>query len=220
MNKYATLTDFIIALKGHTDNSLTLEKLLERAYDIRKFEIELYWKRASYFWGFLIAAFTAYFIVSDGSKFDQTSVTKLSVICIGFIFSLSWYYVNRGSLYWQYNYERMIEAIEESLEINFYKSNLINTSSRFDIFSAQPFALGRINIMVSLFICIIWFIFLGLYFFYPNVTLSFDKEMDLGKVVLVLVTIIFSLVIFFKGKFNFSTERTFTFGSRKINYNP
>ena len=38
-------------------------KALERALDIRKFEIDLYWKRAAYFWTF-IAATLAGFIAS------------------------------------------------------------------------------------------------------------------------------------------------------------
>ena len=33
-----------------------LETALEHALDIRKFEIELYWKRAAYVWAFIAAA--------------------------------------------------------------------------------------------------------------------------------------------------------------------
>src|SRR5690606_624251 len=112
---YPNIYEFTKALGVKSDGSITIEKLLERAYQIRNFEIELYWKRASYFWGFLIAAFTAFFVVSDTSKFGNKPHYELLVICIGFIFSLSWYLVNRGSLYWQANWERMIEAIEERL---------------------------------------------------------------------------------------------------------
>jgi len=218
MPEYPNLEEFINALNAKSDGSLSLEKLLERAYDIRKFEIELNWKRGTYFWGFLIASFTAYFIVSDISKFEQTSIIKLIVICIGYIFSLSWYYVNRGSLYWQYNYERIIEAIEESLKINFYKSNLVNTTPRSDIFSAHPFALGRINIMVSLFVCLIWVVLLFLYFFYPENALHFNRPLDFGKVSIILITIIFSVTIFYKGKFQANKKQTFSFRPRDISY--
>ncbi|MCC9001729.1 MAG: hypothetical protein LM549_03765, partial [Candidatus Competibacter sp.] len=40
-----------------------LESALEKALDIRKFEIELYWKRAAYFWTLIAAAFAGYFII-------------------------------------------------------------------------------------------------------------------------------------------------------------
>ena len=46
-----------------------LEEALKIALDTRKFEIELYWKRASYFWLFIGAVFVAYFstLKSDSS---------------------------------------------------------------------------------------------------------------------------------------------------------
>ncbi len=34
----------------HNRDSKTLEAAFKQASDIRKFEIELYWKRATYFW--------------------------------------------------------------------------------------------------------------------------------------------------------------------------
>ena len=37
-----------------------LKAALEQAYEVRKFEIELYWKRATYFWTFIGASFAAY----------------------------------------------------------------------------------------------------------------------------------------------------------------
>lgn len=35
-------------------------RALALALDIRKFEIDLYWKRATYFWAFIAAAFAGY----------------------------------------------------------------------------------------------------------------------------------------------------------------
>ena len=42
------------------DNGLSPLKV---ALDIRKFEIELYWKRTTFFWAFLVAIYTAYFYI-------------------------------------------------------------------------------------------------------------------------------------------------------------
>ncbi len=36
---------------------------LKHAHDIRKFEIDLYWRRAAYFWTFIAAAFGAFFLL-------------------------------------------------------------------------------------------------------------------------------------------------------------
>ncbi|MFT3911450.1 MAG: hypothetical protein QM737_18650 [Ferruginibacter sp.] len=218
MAEYPNIDTFVKALNVKSDDSLTLEKLLERAYDIRKFEIDLYWKRATYFWGFLIAAFTAYFIVSDPSKFASKPIYELLVVCIGFIFSLSWYLVNRGSLYWQSNWERMIEAIEESLEIDFYKSNLVSKNKVSHVFSWYPYSLGRINIMVSLFVCTIWFGLIILFFIHPGNRINLCNSAGWEKVVVLVITGVFACILVFKGKSPMNNSKSFSFVKRDINY--
>ncbi len=39
------------------------KRALERAIDIRKFEIDLYWKRAAYFWTFIAATSAGFFAI-------------------------------------------------------------------------------------------------------------------------------------------------------------
>ena len=133
-----------------------LYKHLDRAYDIRKFEIDLLWKRASYFWGFLIATFAGYFTVSDSGKFGTKPSYQLLVICIGFAFSLSWYLVNRASLYWQLNAERMIDTIEAKLKTPYYSYYLDNKYKKLSLTSPYSFSVSGVNIFISLFVTFIW----------------------------------------------------------------
>ena len=44
------------------------DKLTEKILDIRKYEIELYWKRAAYFWTFIGATFGGYLAVGNSSN--------------------------------------------------------------------------------------------------------------------------------------------------------
>ena len=76
------------------------EKALEHALDIRKFEIDLYWKRATYFWAFIGATFAGYGAVQASSL---SSKTDLSVVlsCLGIVFSFGWFCANKGSKQWQ-----------------------------------------------------------------------------------------------------------------------
>lgn len=46
--------------KSFLDDVEKNEKALAYALDIRKFEIDLYWKRASYFWTFIAATFAGF----------------------------------------------------------------------------------------------------------------------------------------------------------------
>lgn len=51
--------------KFETNNpkSELLKAAFDQVSDIRKFEIELYWKRATYFWALIAVAFAGYFSI-------------------------------------------------------------------------------------------------------------------------------------------------------------
>lgn len=143
------------------------EAALAHALDIRKFEIELYWKRATYFWTF-IGATLAGFLAVQG--FDTPTRQNLSVIlsCLGFVFSFSWVLVNRGSKFWQENWEKHVDMLEDEVTGPLYKTVLSrNTSTKkSDIFShiltgASEFSVSKINSIVSVYMFILWWFILG-----------------------------------------------------------
>src|SRR5262249_38894798 len=87
-------------------------RALASALDIRKFEIELYWKRATYFLAFIAAAFTGYaFTYKTAEEHEPWLATAFS--SLGLVFSFAWYLVNRGSKFWQNNWERHVDLLEE-----------------------------------------------------------------------------------------------------------
>ncbi len=107
----------VFASAKSADDNLPLKKALKLVHDIRKFEIELFWKRGTYFWAFIVASFSAYFFVlnkfmPDCGKFSiscfaglncfpKTILLILSFIC--FFFCFSWVLINKGSKFWQEN---------------------------------------------------------------------------------------------------------------------
>jgi hypothetical protein len=71
-----------------------LEKALEQAYKIRIFEIDLYRKRATYFWKFIGAAFVGYAAFFNATSNQASTDSKREIIlvliaCIGFVFSVA-----------------------------------------------------------------------------------------------------------------------------------
>lgn len=87
---------YIELLKPSTDNNVDgkyLEKALDIALDVRKFEIELYWKRAGYFWAFIAVCFTAYFAAL--SVLNKYLYVDILISCMGLVFSSIWYLVNK-----------------------------------------------------------------------------------------------------------------------------
>lgn len=77
-----------------------LKATYDKAWEIRKFEIDNYWKRATYFWTFLVPAFAGYFAIvnSDGyRKIDKYAHFALYIIiCIGFVIAVTWALVNQA----------------------------------------------------------------------------------------------------------------------------
>jgi hypothetical protein len=132
---------------------------LNYAHEIRRFEIELYWKRAAYFWTFIGAAFAAFLFVVN----KQTGVPpelKLLVSCIGLVFSVAWFIANRGSKYWQDNWEQHVDLLEDEITGPLYKLNpsYPGKCNIWKLLECHPFSLSRINQVLNLFVIVIWLI--------------------------------------------------------------
>ncbi|MGH9521832.1 MAG: hypothetical protein ACRD3E_04800, partial [Terriglobales bacterium] len=137
---------------------------LDTALDIRKFEIENYWKRASYFWTLIAATFIA-FGAAQQLK-DPISQCDLSVVCasLGIVFSVAWFCLNRGSKYWQMNWEKHVDMLEECYIGPLYKVNwmagesapLETNSLKSLILEYERYSPTRINQIVSAYVAVVW----------------------------------------------------------------
>lgn len=130
---------------------------LKLALDIRKFEIDLYWKRAGYFWTLIFAAFGAYFTLQNVDHLRDTSSIFI-VTCVGSVLSTAWYLTNRGSKYWQENWERHVDALEDEIVGPLYKTTLSAEEFPFlNVCGGYRFSVSKINQLVSLFVTLVWF---------------------------------------------------------------
>jgi hypothetical protein len=133
-----------------------VSRALDFALDIRKFEIELYWKRATYFWTLIAASFAAYFALQSSTRAHHSLI--LLVSCVGFLLSLGWYLVNRGSKYWQVNWERHVDLLESDVVGPLYKTSISREEfSLFEFWDGYPYSVTRINQLISLFVVLVWF---------------------------------------------------------------
>lgn len=132
------------------------EKALEHALDIRKFEIELYWKRATYFWAFIAATFAGYLGMATSDKPPSKEI--LLLICLlGLSFSVAWYLVNRGSKFWQNNWERHVDLLEDAIIGPLYKTAIDTRTCYFrKLHKEYGFSVSKINQILSLYILSIW----------------------------------------------------------------
>jgi len=134
---------------------------LEKALDIRKFEIELYWKRAAYFWTFIALTFTSYFIVLQSKEIEMVYKDKLLLILsfLGLFFSLAWFFANKGSKYWQENWEKHVDLLEDDIIGPLYKTTLNYKYSKCDWINpltSYKYSVGKINQLISFSIVLLW----------------------------------------------------------------
>lgn len=140
------------------------EAALEHALDIRKFEIELYWKRANYFWTFIAATFAGYAAVQTLEA--GSSRTDLSVLlsCLGVVLSFGWFCANRGSKQWQENWENHVDLLEDGVVGPLYKTMLFRPppTRRLKNFVVGPahLSVSKINQIISLFVTFLWVVLL------------------------------------------------------------
>ncbi len=140
------------------------QEALKQAHDIRKFEIDLYWKRAAYFWTFIAAALAGYFALNKVP--DKNVDSTCLVACLGLLFSVAWYLVNRGSKAWQHNWELHVDLLEDGAMGPLYKSVLSRHSPRFwALTDSYPFSPSKINLVVGLFMILVWVFLIGLSLF-------------------------------------------------------
>ena len=145
--------------------------------DIRKFEIEMYWKRAAYFWAIIAITFTGYFALASASNFPLKNAFSLLLSSMGAVFTLSWFLVNRGSKYWQENWENHLDLMENGVTGPLYKTvlsrpsteakkkslHLASTDDDFidkHITGPKQISVSKINQLVAFYLLGIWLILL------------------------------------------------------------
>jgi hypothetical protein len=131
---------------------------LSIALDVRKFEIELYWKRTQYFWAIIAAAFAGYgALLSIDDQKPQVLFTELLVLCLGLVLSVGWYFANRGSKFWQLNWEKHVDRLEDKVHGPLFKTTLEKSDYHWrEIYGPYPYSMSKVNQFVSLFVFLVW----------------------------------------------------------------
>jgi len=190
------------------DESIRKEAL-KQALDIRKFEIDLYWKRATYFWTFLAATFAGYFFIHRLASPPNYLIFLISNL--GFMFSFSWYLVNKGSKFWQNNWERHVDRLEDTEMGPLYKTVIMDANLKKMSFSKEyPFSVSKINQLLSLYVTFLWF-FLLLDSFLKTFNIEFSNwkatlEIEFLTLLIFLATIYFVYKLFKSGVSNLKEE--------------
>jgi len=138
------------------------KEIFNLAWDSRKFEIELYWKRAGYFWAFQAVALAGYVAIVSSSNTGLPNYIEFYSQCIGFITALGWFLINKGSKSWQRHWEKIIDILEDHVVGKLYKTST----------TPKTYSVSKINELISLFFCIMWLCLLLINFFQNHMALE------------------------------------------------
>ncbi|MCL1060494.1 hypothetical protein L2729_21265 [Shewanella gelidimarina] len=165
------------------------ERAFERAWATRNFEIEMYWKRATYFWAFIASTFVGYFALVSSDNYDSPDVFNhvevYFLICIGFVLSLAWHFTNIGSKSWQRHWEVHVDLLEDAFTGPLYKI----------VHPPQTYSVSKINEIVSLVFVFIWLLLGTKYLLVQDLIRSFGENYTVNWFVLVSTVMSFMVVI-------------------------
>ncbi|XUW88626.1 hypothetical protein OH764_00725 [Burkholderia sp. M6-3] len=87
------------------------KEALERALDTRQFEIDLYWKRATYFWTFIGATLAGFIAIQAGNsprrEILPSCCRALASVLVRLVACQS------RKQYWQENWEKHVDLLED-----------------------------------------------------------------------------------------------------------
>lgn len=125
--------------------------------ELRKFEIENFWKRTLFFWGTIAIVLAGYFKADINDKY-LVFISFLGII-YNTIFSLS----IRGSKYWQEHWETMAVVYENTLKFSLLKrrtSKIIDNNNK-SSFITYPyrFSVSKLTMLLSDITVLLWIMF-------------------------------------------------------------
>lgn len=188
-------------------HSTKLEAAFKQVSDIRKFEIEMYWKRSTYFWALIVVAFTGYFAVLSADKLPHKGIFSLLISGLGLIFSFAWYLSARGSKYWLENWENHLDLMEDEITGPLYKTILQRPSlegfSEKYVTGPRAYSVSKINQWVTVAVGFTWIglITTSLISSIQTLNIPFKTTIYiLLHLIIIVVTIFFCFLMQRKGK--------------------
>ena len=146
--------DFLSSKCSCDKTKSSLEKAFDIALDIRKFEIDMYWKRATYFWALMAICFTGIVMLKNGALYPLIS---FSLSCLGLFLSVAFWLINRGSKFWQQNWEAHVDLLGRKICGPLYQYVIISDDiKKCSPWSEWPFSVSKVNMLVSFFLIVFW----------------------------------------------------------------
>jgi len=152
---------------GKKSEDKKIREAYDKAHDIRKFEIEMYWRRSAYLWTLQGAALAGLALILTQGTFNvdclppaskttencRLDLIKLVVIVaiwsFGTFTAYVWLLLLRGAKFWQNNWERHVDFLEKGVSGQLYKTYPV---TKFE----APYSVSRLNELMAGFTLLMW----------------------------------------------------------------
>ena len=183
------LFTFFIAKKKKLSENVpsSVSKAFDVALENRKFEIELFWRRSLFYWGFIATALIGY-----GTAKSLNSEHSVLFSLFGLVCSFIWAAGNRGSKYWQEYWERKVSFLQYKITGNIFFDRNPSKAKSVTQFTPRRISVSKLIIALSDFTVILWLVIngkeLSTYFF--PIPIAWNPWIYLTFSILTLVYII------------------------------
>ena len=152
---------------GNKSEEEKIREAYNKAHDIRKFEIEMYWRRSAYLWTLQGAALAALAIVLSRFTFNADCiepypetddkcyldrirlVVVVAIWCFGTFGAFVWLLLLRGAKFWQNNWERHVDFLEDKVSGALYKTYPVKEYK-------EPYSVSALNELMAMFTLLMW----------------------------------------------------------------
>jgi hypothetical protein len=159
MSKHWDPDEYVKSLRPEPVQPTGVERALSVAYQERNREIDLFWRRSGFFWALLTIAFTGYFALVSARGYG--SAEAFIVSCLGSVTAFAWYCANRGSKYWQENWEYQVELLEDRTLGPLHLTHLsAQNFALWKLSQAYPYSVSKTAQILSGYVVVLWLVLL------------------------------------------------------------
>jgi hypothetical protein len=162
-NHFQKNIDYFAAILGEevykqsapTEKQLTiLSEAYKQTLDTRKFEIELYWKRATFMWPVngallvLIGIFAKLFYDAPLEKRTEYFLAISVISLLGYLISMISSGISQSGKYWQENWEYHLDMLEPFFCGHLFKTHISRRQ--------KPYSISELQDTVNLILILLW----------------------------------------------------------------
>lgn len=158
------------------------------AHDNRKLEIQLFWQRSLFFWGFVAAAFVGY-----GAAYEKAPGLATLLSFFGLVCSVAWSVGNRGSKYWQEYWEQKVSFLQHYTTGNIFYDREPRKESIWKIYAPRRNSVSKLAMGLSDYAVGVWLVLLlhSMLRRMEVVVINFETALPIAA----LVTLIYCLLM-------------------------